>query len=162
MINYSHEICPTLAGGTHLYIHNHLSYKPRNGLCIYKGKELELSFIEISNPKRSNIIIGSIYRYANMDIDELNNNYLNILLDKHSKENKSVSFLVTLMLTFWNMITCTNKWPPGLVQPARISTTSKTLIDNIFSHIYTPSSISGNLTAQFHHPPQFFIVPDRF
>ena len=100
LINYSHEICPTLAGGTLLYIYNHLSYKPRNGLCIYKGTELGLSFIEISNPKRSKIITGCIYRHADMDIDELNNNYLNILHDKHSKENKSVSFLVTLMLTF--------------------------------------------------------------
>ena len=49
--------------------------------------------MEISNPKRSNIIIGCIYRHLNMDLDELNNNYLNTLLDKISKENKSVFLL---------------------------------------------------------------------
>ena len=55
LINYSHEFCPieSSAGGTLLYIHNHLSYKPPNDLCIYKATELESSFIEISNLKRS-------------------------------------------------------------------------------------------------------------
>ena len=54
LMNYSHESCPTesSAGGTLLYIRNHLSYKPRNELSIYKPTELESSIIEISNPKR--------------------------------------------------------------------------------------------------------------
>ena len=95
LINYSYEFCPTesSAGGTLLYIRNHLSYTPRNDLSIYKPTELELSFIEISNPKRSNIIIGSIYRQPNMALEEFNNNYLNTLLDKISKENKSIFLL---------------------------------------------------------------------
>ena len=94
-MNFSHEFCPTesSAGGTLLYIRNHLSYKPRNDLSIYKPTELESSFIEISNPKRSNIIIGYIYRHPNMDLDEFNDNCLNTLLDKISKENKSVFLL---------------------------------------------------------------------
>ena len=95
LMKYSHEFCPTesSAGGTLLYIHSHLSYKPRNDLSIYKPTELESSFIEISNPKRSNKIIGCIYRYPNMDLDEFNDNYLNTLLDKISKENNSVFLL---------------------------------------------------------------------
>ena len=76
-----------------MYICNHLSYKPWNDLSIYKPTELESSFIEISNPKRSNIIIGYIYRHPNMDLDEFNDNCLNTLLDKISKENKSVFLL---------------------------------------------------------------------
>ena len=37
---YSYESCPTefAAGGTLLYIINHLSCKPRNDLCIYKSQ----------------------------------------------------------------------------------------------------------------------------
>ena len=77
---------------TLLYIHNHLSYRPQNDLSIYKATELESSFIEISNPERSNII-GYIYRHPNMDLDKFNDSYLNTLLDKISKENKSVFFL---------------------------------------------------------------------
>ena len=105
LINYSHEFCPTESsvGGTLLHIRNHLSYKPRNDLCIYKATELESSFIEISNPKRS-IIIGCIYRHPDMDLDEFNNNYLNIFcLINFLRKINLFSFLVTLMLTFWNM-----------------------------------------------------------
>ena len=53
LTNYSYEYCPTesSAGGTMLYIGNHLSYKPRNDLCIYKTAELESTFIELINTK---------------------------------------------------------------------------------------------------------------
>ena len=44
-------------------ISNHLSYKPRNDLYIYKSTELELTFTEILNPKKINVIVGSIYRH---------------------------------------------------------------------------------------------------
>ena len=176
LMNYSHEFCPTesSAGGTLLYIHNHLSYKPRNDLSIYKPTELESSFIEISNPKRSNIIIGCIYRHPNMDLDEFNDNYLNTLLDKISKENKSVFLLgdFNVDLLKYDKHAPTNAFLdslsshmflPHIVQPTRISTTSKTLIDNIFSNIHTPSSVSGNLTSSISdHLPQFLIVPDIF
>ena len=51
---YSFEFTPTetSGGGTHLYIANHLSYKRRNDLNIYKKNELESIFIEIVNPKK--------------------------------------------------------------------------------------------------------------
>ena len=47
----------TCAGGTFLYIANHLSYKCRNDLNIYKKNALESTFIEIINPKKSSIIV---------------------------------------------------------------------------------------------------------
>ena len=55
-----------------LYIKNHLSHKPRNDLCIYKTAELESTFIEAMNTKKSSVIIGPIYRHPNMDLDEFN------------------------------------------------------------------------------------------
>ena len=57
--NYSFEFTPTetCAGGTLLYIANHLSYKCRNDLNIYKKNALESTFIEIINPKKSSIIV---------------------------------------------------------------------------------------------------------
>ena len=53
LINYSYEFTPTetTACGTLLYIANHLSYKCRNDLNIYKTNELEATFVEIVNPK---------------------------------------------------------------------------------------------------------------
>ena len=100
--NYSFEFTPTetSAGGTLLYIANHLSYKCHNDLNIYKKNELESTFIEIVNLRKSNIIIvGVMYRHPSMDLTEFNCNCLNKLLENISKEQKSISFLETLMLT---------------------------------------------------------------
>ena len=90
--NYSFEFTPTetFAGGTLLYIANHLSYKCRNDLNIYKKNEFESTFIEIVNPKKSNIIVGVIYRHPSIDLTDFICNYLNKLLENISKEQKSV------------------------------------------------------------------------
>ena len=93
MNNFSFEFTPTKssAGGTLLYVANHLSYEPRLGLNIYKSNELESTFIEILNPKNSNIIISCIYEHPSMDLSDVKNNYLNNLLDKYL-ENKNLFF----------------------------------------------------------------------
>ena len=88
--NYSFEFTPTetCAGGTLPYIANNLSYKCRNELNIYKKNELESTFIEVVNPKKSNIIVEVIYRHPSMDLTDFNYNYLNKILDNISKEKK--------------------------------------------------------------------------
>ena len=49
------------------------------------------------------------------------------------------------------------------MQPTRITNHSKILINNIFTNIILPDSISGNLTATISdHLPQFLIVPNIF
>ena len=78
------------AGGTLIYIGNHLSYKTRIYLKIYKSFELESTFIEICYPKKTNITIACIYKNPNMKISEFNDDYLNDLPDKLSKENKTI------------------------------------------------------------------------
>ena len=57
--NYSYEFCPmeAKAGGTLIYISNHLSYKRRNNLKIYKSFELESTFTEICNPKKQILLM---------------------------------------------------------------------------------------------------------
>ena len=70
--NYSFEFTPTesTAGGTLLYIANHLSYKSRNDLNLYKANQLESTFIEIINSTKSNIIVGCLYKYPVMDVTD--------------------------------------------------------------------------------------------
>ena len=60
--NYAIEFTPTesTAGGTLLYINSHLSYKPRPDLNVYKANQLESPFVEIINPKKSNIVFTNI------------------------------------------------------------------------------------------------------
>ena len=92
--NYSYNFCATKAntGG----IRNHLSNKTWNDLKIYKSSELESKLIEICYPKKTNIIMGCIYKHPNMDINEYKYDYLNELLDKISKENGDILFLMIL------------------------------------------------------------------
>ena len=68
--NCSFDFTPTetCTGGTLLYIANHLSYKCCNDLNIYKKNELESTFIENVNTKKSNIIVGVIYKYPSLDL----------------------------------------------------------------------------------------------
>ena len=105
LCNYAFEFTSTesSAVGTLIYVANHLAYKPRTDLQIYKKSDLESTFIEIINPKKSNIIVGCIYRHPNMDLNEFNSDYLNPLLAKLSKEKKNFSLWVITMLTFQNM-----------------------------------------------------------
>ena len=92
--NYSVEFTPTesYAAGTLVYINNELSYKLRQDLCISKSSELGSTFIEIINPKKTNVIIGCICRHPAMNLNEFNDNYLNII----AKRNMFF-FLVILM-----------------------------------------------------------------
>ena len=61
--NNSVEFTPTEshAGGALLYINNELSYTLRKDLCIYKSSELETIFIEIINPKKTQILSLVLY-----------------------------------------------------------------------------------------------------
>ena len=174
--NYSFEFTPTetSAGGTLLYIANHLLYKCRNDLNIYKKNELESTFIEIVNPKKSNIIVGVIYRHPSVDLTDFNCNYLNKLLENISKEQKSIFLLgdFNVNLLNYNEHNQTNEFLdslasysfiPLILQPTRITSHSSTLIDNIFSNVFDPDIVSGNLTATISdHLPQFAIIPNMF
>ena len=94
--DHSYESCPTesSAGGARLYISNHHSYKSRSQLYIYKSTELESTFFEILIPKKTNVILGCIYRQHRMDLSEFNDYYyVNSILDNFSKENKTVFLL---------------------------------------------------------------------
>ena len=56
-----------------------------------------------------------------------------------------------------------NSFTPLILQPTRITSHPKTLIDNIFSIIIDPDIISGSLTATIsNHLSQFAIIPNIF
>ena len=54
-----------------------------------------------------------------------------------------------------------NSFLPYILPPTRITSRSKTLINNIFANVTLSDSISGNLTATISdHHPQILIVPN--
>ena len=170
---YSFEHTPTEAscGGALLYVSNKFNYKPRDDLLLYKHSHLESIFIEILFPKKSNIIIGCIYRHPCMSIVEFNDLFTPVL-HKITSENKTIILLGDFNIDlikcstdintseFFNLISSYNLLP-YITLPTRITDRSKTLIDNIFSNSTNTNIISGNLTSTVSdHLPQFFIYPD--
>ena len=145
-----------------------------NDLNIYKKSELESTFIEIVNPKKSNIIVGTIYRHPSMDLTEFNISYLNKLLENISREQISVFLLgdFNANLLNYNEHKQTNEYLDSLapnsvfaliLQPTRITSHYNTLIDNAFSNVIDPDIILGNLTATISdHLPQFAISTHMF
>ena len=91
LIDYSFKFTPIYS--TLLYIANHLSYKCHNNLRIYKKNELKSTFIEIVNPKKSNIVVGVIYRHPSINLIDFNCNYLIKLLENICKEQKFIFLL---------------------------------------------------------------------
>ena len=173
--NYTLFQTPTESnsGGAILYISNNINCKLRKDLQIYKSKELESVFVEIINPKKNNTIIGCIYRHPCMEIENFNDNYFEPLLKKLSHENKNIflagDYNINLLHSDTNEQTSTflnnlssNLFIPHIILPTRITSKSKTLIDNIFSNSTNFTSfVSGNLTSTISdHLPQFLLLPN--
>ena len=135
---------------------------------------MESTFIEIVSSRKSNILVGEIYRQPSMNLIDFNCNYLNKLLQNISKEQKSIflpgDFNVNLLN--YNEHNQTNEFLdsvafnlfiPLILQPTRTISHSNTLIDNIFSNVIGPDIITGNFTATISdHLPQFAIIPNMF
>ena len=167
--NYAIEFTPTesSAGGM-----LHLSYKPCPDLNIYKANQLESTFAEIINPKKSNIVIGCLHKHPNMDVLDFKNNYLSQIFEIVSKERKQVFLLGEFNINLLNYndhqptkdfldSLAYNSFIPYILHPTRITSHSKTLTDNIFSNFISPEIISGNMTATISdHLPQFSFVPN--
>ena len=74
-----------------MHINRKHSYKIWKDLTIYKPDKIESVFVEVMS-KRTNIIVGCIYINPDNDIDGFNTNYLQLLLQKLSKESSKKHF----------------------------------------------------------------------
>ena len=95
---------------------------------IYKKFELASTFVEIINPKKSNITVGTIYSYPKVDVIEFNN-ILNNPLKKINEEQKTVfllgNFNIDLMhynehkpkIEFSDSL-ASNSYLPYIIQPS--------------------------------------------
>ena len=89
-----------------------------------------------------------------MDVTDFNKNYLNPVLDKLSKESKQVFLLGDFNIDLLNYndhqptnefldSLASNSFLPYILQPTRLTSHSKTLIDNIFSNVISHEVISN-------------------
>ena len=112
-------------------------------------------------PKETNIIVGSIYRHPDINIDEFNSIYPRPIPQKLSKESSKKIFLLgdfnIDLLKFNSCSSICNfldelSWSyftPEIFLPSPITRSTKTLTDNIFCNIPQSSErdIPANLTT---------------
>ena len=163
------------AGGTSLFLAESLNYKPRDDLSsrMYLSKLLESTFVELTFEKKTNLIIGCIYKHPGLPISEFNRLFLAPILDEINKEKKDLTFLGDFNINLLNSsvdlevsdfidILESHLISPTISIPTRITRTSKTLIDNILTSPNNVNLFSGNLTVGISdHLPQFLIF-DNF
>ena len=66
-------------GGTLIYIDQNVKYKIREDLKLYKCKEIESTFSEIIKNSQKNVIVGCIYKYPGVAIQEFTNDFQGFL-----------------------------------------------------------------------------------
>ncbi|XP_057292033.1 uncharacterized protein LOC130614615 [Hydractinia symbiolongicarpus] len=108
-----------------------------------------------------------------MSVDEFNTLYLSPLLETVSKEKKMLILLGDFNINLLNCnldksvenfldITSSFSLLPHITLPTRITNSSSTLIDNIFSNTPNFDNMSGNIcTAISDHMPQFLIFQKK-
>ena len=161
-------------GGVGIYVNNSSSFKQRKDLDVFNSEIMESIFIEIIRPKQSNIIIGTIYRPPDSDIQLFIDNLAN-LLAKISNEQK-ICYLMgdfNLDLIKYQQHSYTNDFVdtmyshfflPLITRPTRITSYSATAIDNIFTNNLTAyeQSTNGILFADISdHLPIFSLQPEK-
>ena len=136
-----------IGGGVAIYIDNTYTFHLRNDLII-SSDVLESIFVEVERAKAANIIIGCIYRHPNTYVMDFNSQ-LTKLLDKINQNPNKPSILTgdfNLNLIkadthpqtndFLSIMTA-HSFIPTITKPTRITSTTATLIDNVFINCIT-------------------------
>ena len=161
------------ASGKLIYIGNHLPYETKNDLKIYKSFELESKFIEICIRKKMGITIECIDKHLDMNINQFKDDYLNELFDKFPEENKTIFVFCDFNSNVLNydIHPPTNEFldslsscyfPSHILQPIRVTTNSKILIDKVSFNMAIPNIVFGNLITSISDLLPLFLLAPNF
>ena len=153
----------TARGGTAIYVRNTHNTMERMDLKSC-NLEYESTWVEIKNQKSKNILIGCIYRHPHYNnLDEFNLHMKNTLL-KIGKENKEDyicgDFNINLLKyendsAVQDLMT-SNGFLPHITLSTRLTNTTMSIINNIYSNTLTYNSFSGNIIIEIaDHLAQF-------
>ena len=172
--NFNHE-CLTrgakAGGGVSIYLKSNWNYKIRHDL-IHNDNDVQMLWLEIdkdSTHSKTNIILGATYRRPGSDIQFFNSK-LQAALSIIQSENKISVHTGDYNLNLLNSdnhpptnefteINFEHSFFPHINKPTRITNSTATLIDNIFTNIPdTSDSNSGILLWDISdHFPIFYI-----
>ena len=156
---FKHKSNKKRGGGIAVYIKNNLKFKIRTDLNFPTNETtmFDALFIEILPESPSGpapLILGTLYRSPSFNNFTDFNASLNNIIDKIEKENKQVILVGDLNM---NLLRVNNHTPtsvlldnmishgliPHITLPTRVTETSASLIDHIYSNINTDSLIAG-------------------
>ena len=158
-------------GGVSLFIHRSLSCKLLPDISTVNDS-MECVFVELNASPLNNkpIVIGAMYRPPNTNISSFVADQLNPILSHPRIQSKTCYILGDFNVNLLNHSSHTPtadfldamfaaSFLPLINRPTRISHTSSTLIDNIFTNTpHTQQSLSGILTSDVSdHLPIFHI-----
>lgn len=138
----------TRGGGVGFYINNSIQYTTLPDISIFSEGCFESIFIECSS--HNNLVFGVIYRPPNGNIDHFHD-MLDQLLHKLSNKccyimgDFNIDLLKSNSNSFSNIFN-SYFFRNFITKPTRVSPTSKTLIDNIFSNSSAEVVNSGIIT----------------
>ena len=143
-------------GGVGLFIKENINFHIRNDINVFLPHIFESIFLEVRNGTGKNTVIGVIYRpntepYADMDIFE---NTLCEIMNIIQKEHKHCIVMGDMNIDLLKFETYkktdnyldnifSNGFLPVIVKPTRITPSSATLIDHIYTNTITDTGQSG-------------------
>jgi exonuclease III len=157
-------------GGASLFVKNDIDYIVRNDLTEMTTSR-ECIFIEVNKrvfQTDNNVVIGVLYRIPNTDIKSFND-YIDKLYVNINREKKILYLMGDTNINLLNTdshngtsefvdINFSHLVLPLINRPTRITDTSSTLIDNIFTNNVTTEKFTGILlTGITDHLPVFMI-----
>ena len=142
-----------IGGGVSIFLRNSLKYKTRNDLSEV-SEHSELVALEVTSLNRRVVVIA-VYRPPGSDLNEFYNS-LSVVLNTIKRENKLAYILgdFNLDLLKYNSHQPTSEiydlmysfsFLPVITKPTRITETSSTLIDNIFTNDLDISNHSSGI-----------------
>ena len=154
-------------GGVILYIRTGITFKILEGIMPI-SQDTECIFVEIGNTTDKKIVIGLIYRSPHTSVPSFIYN-LEQCLYHLSKKGRHIYIMGDLNINLMlnenelndnDLLTAFNSYTlyPLINKPTRISSTSATLIDNIFTNVCTEFSSGVLYSDVSDHLPIFAVI----
>ena len=165
--DFIHTPTKSFFGGAGLYINKDLKYTLRSDLSKSLYNIGESIFVEVTG-NSNKLIVGCMYRHPSSKISSFNENFLQELLTIIGTEKSAQCAIMgdlnaDLLKIDTHSDTCeffelmsSFGFKPLIMQPTRVTSTTATVIDNIFINDIEARSIGGNITTTISdHFPQF-------
>ena len=174
---FKHRHTGMKGGGLAIYVLKKHNYRRRDDIKVELNKQptfeslfIEIDIIDIKN-KKHNFIIGTIYRIPHTSVNEFNNE-IEILLQSLKTTNTNIIITGDFNINLMNInstpstnnfldLMLAEKYLPQITLPTRITKTTATLIDNIFTKTSLNNQITSGIisTVISDHYPNFSIFP---